>query len=270
MAHSLNAQQRQDYDDNGFISPLPVFPAAEVAHLRAQFEAFEAGLGGKESAAAKRTDLHLIQQWAWDVVTDSRIIDPITSVLGPNVLLWSTNWFIKEARDKKFVSLHQDANYWGLEPHRVATAWIALSDASPATGPMRFIPGSHKHALYTQENTYAENNLLSRGQRVTADIDQNSAILAPLAAGQMSIHHVRVLHSSGANETEDRRIGMVLRYCATEVKQTKGPDTAILVAGQDHYGHFDLLPRPRDDLGRAESARHIDAVQRLQKILLED
>lgn len=61
------------------------------------------------------TDMHLLYRWAWNAVTDARIIDPVTSLLGPNVLLWSMNWFIKEPGDGGYVSLHQDASYWGLE-----------------------------------------------------------------------------------------------------------------------------------------------------------
>ena len=270
MIYALTPEQLTFYDQQGFVSPLPVFNDDEVAELRSKFESFETLCGGKEAAAGKRTDLHLIQQWAWDVVTDPRIVEPILDVLGPNVLLWSTNWFIKEANDNKFVSLHQDASYWGLEPHDVATAWIALSDASAATGPMKFIPGTHKHALYEQENTFAKDNLLSRGQRVTASINEGDAVLAPLAAGEMSIHHVRTLHGSEPNQTNDRRIGMVLRYCATHVQQTKGADTAVLVAGKDDYGHFDLLPPPVQDLGTAEWARHLDAVEKMGKIILSD
>ncbi len=106
-------------------------------------------------------------------------------------------------------------------------------------------------------------------RRVVLTLIFTPMILAPLAAGQMSIHHVRILHGSSPNETDDRRIGMVLRYCAAHVKQTKGPDTAILVAGEDRYGHFDLLPQPLEDFGAAETARHRDAVQKMGKIILD-
>ena len=63
---------------------------------------------------------------------------------------WSLNWFIKEPGQSKIVTMHQDANYWGLEPHDVVTAWVALSDASPPTGPMEFMPGSHRGELHLQ------------------------------------------------------------------------------------------------------------------------
>ena len=268
MSFQLSEAQIEAYEVDGYLSPVPVFSAAEAQAQRAAFESFEARAG--DTATALRTDLHLLQRWAWEVVTDPRVVEPVTGVIGPDVLLWSTNWFIKEPRDGKFVSMHQDANYWGLEPHEVVTAWIALSDASEATGPMRFVPGSHRGTLHAHDNTYAADNLLSRGQAIRADLDGEQQRLAPLAAGEMSLHHVRIVHGSGPNQTDDRRIGMVLRFCGTHVRQTKGDDTAVLVAGEDEYGHFELLGPPQSDFDEAATARHADAVGKLGKIIMAD
>ena len=268
MRYQLSKKQKMNYEQDGFLSPLKIFDGVEVKNLRESFEAFETRFGGIEKASRVRADIHLLQNWAWSVINDPRIVDRISSILGPNVLLWSTNWFIKEPGDSKVVSFHQDANYWGLEPHNVATAWLALSDAPPESGPMSFVSGSHLDALYDHDNTFAENNLLSRGQTISQTIDQDRCKLAPLHAGEMSIHHVRTIHNSGPNTSADRRIGMVLRYCATNVKQTKGPDTAVLVAGEDHFGHFDLLEGPKEDFGEKESSRHGDAIKKLGKIIM--
>ncbi|MDA1077255.1 MAG: phytanoyl-CoA dioxygenase family protein [Proteobacteria bacterium] len=269
MSHSLTPTQKAEFERDGYLSALPVFGLKEVQELRQSFENFEQRVG-RERSLVQRTDLHLLERWAWQAVTDPRIVQPVCSLLGPDVLLWSTNWFIKEPRDGKFVSLHQDANYWGLLPHDVVTAWVALSDAGPQTGPMQFLPGSHRGQLFDQTNTYDKTNLLSRGQTIVADLDLSHAALAPLKAGEMSLHHVRTIHGSRPNETDDRRIGMVLRYCATHVRQTKAPDTAVLVAGSDTYHHFELLPAPVTDDGEAERARHADAVQRMGKIIMQD
>ena len=247
----LSAAQVASYHDNGFLAPIPVFSTAETWAYRRRLEAAEAAAGpGNERAA--RAGLPITHAWAWDLVHDPRIVEPIAAVLGPNVLLWSMDWFIK-APGTAFVSYHQDATYWGLEPHHVATAWIALSDAGPRTGPMRFLPGSHRGPLFEQEETFADDNLLSRGQVVKTPVDDAKTVLAPLAAGEMSIHHVRIVHGSEPNRTDDRRIGMVLRYCATDVRQTKAEgDRAILVKGVDEYRHFELISRPRTDMGEAE------------------
>lgn len=265
MPSSLTAAECRAYQRDGFLAPIDVFGAGEVARLRRCFEDFEAKLG-PERALAMRTDLHLVQRWAWEVVTDPRIVGPVTDVLGPDVLLWSCNWFIKEPGDGKHVSFHQDATYWGLEPHDVTTAWLALSDASVAAGAMAFVPGSHRGALLEHEETHAPDNLLTRGQRIRGRIGET--VFAPLHAGQMSLHHVRAVHGSGPNTTAERRIGMVLRYCATHVRQTRLRDTAVLVAGEDRYGHFDLLDPPEVDFGDEERRRQADSVRRLTTAIM--
>lgn len=250
-SHALSKAQVDAFWRDGFLFPLAVFSAAETGALRRRLEAAEAAAPpGKERAA--RQGLPITHAWAWDLVHDARIVEPVASVLGPNVLFWSMDWFIK-APGAAFVSYHQDATYWGLAPHHVASAWVALSDAGPRTGPMRFLPGSHRGPLLEQRETFAEHNLLSRGQEVTTPVDESRMVLAPLAAGEMSLHHVRVVHGSAPNETDDQRIGMVLRYCATDVRQTKvAGDRAILVKGEDAHQHFEMIPRPRTDAGAAE------------------
>ncbi|MDE0661554.1 MAG: phytanoyl-CoA dioxygenase family protein [Gammaproteobacteria bacterium] len=247
----LTQAQIDSFNENGFLFPLRAFSPEEARGLRDRLEEAEAGAEpGTERAA--RQALPITCAWAWDLVHDPRIVEPVSAVLGPDVLLWSMDWFIKEP-GPGFVSYHQDATYWGLEPHHVATAWIALSDAGPETGPMRFVPGSHAGPLFEQDDTYGDHNLLSRGQVVKTDVDESKTVLAPLAPGEMSLHHVRVIHGSEPNLTDDRRIGMVLRYCATDVRQTKAQgDRAILVKGSDPYRHFEMIPRPHEEPGKAE------------------
>jgi non-heme Fe2+,alpha-ketoglutarate-dependent halogenase len=253
MNTHLNQDQIATFHEQGFLAPLRAFTQDEAAALRAALEAIEQESEARDMATG-RFGLPLTTQWAWDLVHDPRIVDPISDVLGPNVLLWSMDWFIKEP-GPAFVSYHQDATYWGLEPHHVATAWIALSDARPATGPMKFIRGSHNGPLFEQQDTFEENNLLSRGQAVKTDVDETLAVMTPLKSGEMSLHHVRVIHGSEPNTTDDRRIGMALRYCATDVRQTKvKDDRAILVKGVDEYQHFGYIPRPTEDRGARELA----------------
>ena len=145
-------------------------------------------------------------------------------VLGPNILCWSSNFFIKEANDNAFVSWHQDSGYWGLEPDDVVTAWLALSDANIKTGPMEVIPKSHKWNNLNHTETFNKNNLLSRGQELDIKLSNHDSVAMPLNAGEISLHHVKLAHSSKINTTQDRRIGIAIRYTTPEVKQTKALD----------------------------------------------
>jgi len=88
-------------------------------------------------------------------------------------------------------------------------------------------------------------------------------------AGEMSLHHIKLVHGSAANRTGDRRIGLAIRYIPTYVRQTKVRDSAMLVRGVDKYHHFDDEPRPVADLDEAALAAHADSVSRQVKALYQ-
>ena len=239
----LSRNQIKFYKDNGFIFPFPVLNNNEVNFIKNKLNLIE----HKTLASELRKTRNLIfitEELGWDLVHNSRIIDPISNLLGPNILLWGMNVIIKKP-GPTYVSYHQDVSYWGLYPYNIATAWIAISNVSLLTGPLKFIPKSHKGPVQKQIDTYDKNNLLSRGQTVNTKINENDVVTAILKQGEMSIHHVGMIHGSDENCTNEDRIGIALRYCSTDVKQTKSDiDYAILVKGQDEYKNFQLIPRP--------------------------
>ncbi len=261
---------REAYLRDGFYFPSRAMSEEQAAGYRARLEAFERANGGPLKSAM-RTDVHLLFTWADELVRNDRILDAVEKVIGPNILCWITNFFIKEPGDGNFVSWHQDATYWGLEPHdQVLTAWLALSEASVESGAMKFLPGSHLSGLHDHADTFAKDNLLSRGQEIQLQVDEAQAADIVLKAGEFSLHHVLTAHGSHPNVTDDRRIGLAIRYIPTTVRQTKLRDTAVLVRGVDDYGHFDLINGPDADMSEQALATHRDANERLVKALLGD
>jgi len=89
------------------------------------------------------------------------ILDAVEDLHGPDLLCWTTNFFIKEAADPAFVSWHQDSTYWGLSKPDVVTAWVAFTEATEANGAMAYIRGSHKLDLIPHRDTFAKHNLLT-------------------------------------------------------------------------------------------------------------
>ena len=113
---------------------------------------------------------------------------------------------------------------------------------------MQFLPGSHAGPLLSHTDTHAEYNLLGRGQTIAEPIDDDAAIDVVLRPGQFSLHHARLVHGSQPNRSQDRRIGITIRYMAPHVRQVKRPqDSALLVRGVDNYGHFSNDPVPERD-----------------------
>ena len=88
-----------------------------------------------------------------------------------------------------------------------------------------------------------------------------------LKPGEMSLHHVLLVHGSGPNPSDDRRIGLPSATSPPHVRQLKVRDSATLVRGRDTHSNFDLEPRPRADLDAAALAAHKDAVERSHKVL---
>jgi ectoine hydroxylase-related dioxygenase (phytanoyl-CoA dioxygenase family) len=134
---------------------------------------------------------------------------------------------------------------------------------------MQVIPGSHKVDQLPHMDTFHRDNLLSRGQEISVEVDKSKAVGLAMGAGEMSLHHIKLVHGSDANRSNDRRIGMSIRYIPTYVRQTKVRDSAILVRGADKFHHFDPEPRPKADLDEAALAAHADAVGRQVKALYQ-
>ena len=157
----------------------------------------------------------------------------------------------------------------GLDPDDVVTAWVAFTDATPENGYMQFIPGTHKVDQLPHLDTFHRDNLLSRGQEIAVEVDTSKAVGIALKAGEMSLHHIKLVHGSEPNRSADRRIGLAIRYIPTYVRQTKVRDAAMLVRGTDQYRHFDAEPRPRADMDAAALAAHAESVGRQVKALYQ-
>jgi len=251
----LSEDQVTAYRDRGYHFPVDVLSAAEVAEFRRRLEDYEARSGGTIKGEMRHRT-HVLFTWINEMVRHPRILDAIEDLLGPNLLCWNSSFFIKEAHDPGFVSWHQDATYWGLSSSDVATAWVAFSPANRVAGCMKFIAGTHQQQV-RHTDTFDHNNLLTRGQEIAVEVDEASAVHVELQPGQASLHHVLLIHGSEPNQSDDRRIGLAIRYIPTHLKQAVGErDWATLVRGKDSFGHFAPEHVPRRDLEPEALAFH--------------
>ena len=267
MSRILSDAQIEQYRRDGYVHPIRVMSAGQAAELRQRLEAFEASAGGPLKGDL-RHKTHLLFSWLADLIHDPRIVDAIEDLHGPDLLCWSSSFFIKEARSPGYVSWHQDSTYWGLSRPDVVTAWVALTPSTRANGAMEVLPGTHLLDQVPHRDTFAKDNMLSRGQEIMVDVDPGRAVALELEPGEMSLHHVRLVHGSAANPSADRRIGFAIRYIPTDVSQVAGgDDSATLVRGSDRYGHFRLEPRATRDLDPDFVALHKEMSARNAAIL---
>lgn len=249
------------YDQDGYVSPIRVMSTEEAAALVAELETQEQRMGGKLTVTLNAKG-HLLFPFLWDLVHDPRIVDEVEKVLGPDILCWGSSFFSKDPGSSDVVPWHQDGTCWGLDKPKALTAWVALTPATPENGCMKVVPGTHrewvKHAVRN-----APSSMLPLGEEVAAKVDEADAIACPLEAGEMSMHHVMLVHGSAKNmASAGRRIGFAIRYIAGDVAQ-RGDQRgfATLVRGKDH-GTYDLEQRPEKTLAPDALRRHREILKR--------
>jgi len=266
-SHVLTRQQVDAYASEGYLFPLRAMSEAQADACRLRLEENETRTGGP-LRASMRSKPHLFLAWAAELVRLPTILDAVEDLLGPDLLCWSSSFFIKGKRDPGFVSWHQDSTYWGLSHPDVVTAWVALSPSMRSNGCMRVIPGTHMIDQIPHRDTFAEHNLLTRGQEIEVPVDTARAVDIELAPGEFSLHHVRLVHGSEPNTSDVRRIGFAIRYIPTYVRQVVGKrDTATLVRGVDRFAHFDPEPRPAADFDPAAMEFHRKVVEETNSVL---
>jgi hypothetical protein len=234
------------YGKDGYFFPCDVMSAAEAAGLLADLEAAEAEVGDDRARLSilRSYPAQLLPSFA-GLIRHPRLIEAVSQLIGPDLLVWSCGFFIKDAHARSYVSWHQDLNYWGLDGDREVTAWFALTPATVGNGCMRFVPGSHRRKDVPHVDSFAPDNLLTRGQEIAVEVDEASAVNVVLRAGQASFHHGHMFHASGPNRTDARRLGVAIRYVAPSMKQVSGERLLVShVSGKDQYGHFEIVPPP--------------------------
>ena len=235
----FSAEMTERYRREGVLFPLPAIGAADGRALLGKLEALERREGGQISRRTNHKP-HLLLTWLADLVRDARILDRVESVIGSDIFCWSSDFFIKNPGDRKRVTWHQDSTYWGLSEADIVTAWVALTPSRPENGCMRVVPGSHLKDQLPHRDTFGQDNMLTRGQEVQVEVKESEAVDVVLSQGEMSLHHVRLIHGSEPNGSSQRRIGYAIRYLPTRIRQLSGiPDTATLVRGRDEFGMVD-------------------------------
>jgi ectoine hydroxylase-related dioxygenase (phytanoyl-CoA dioxygenase family) len=250
----LSPADRDDFARSGILFPIPVLGPAEIAAARRVAEAVRA-LPPDIRKPLLRSKTHLVSRTLWDMLFHPAILDAVEGLVGPDMFVWGANFFAKDAGSPDYVSWHQDAQYWGLEPDDIVTAWVALTDSSRDNGCMRVVAGSHRTPL-PHVDTFAADNMLSRGQEIAVRVEDHQATEVVLRPGEMSLHHVRIAHGSEPNRSDRPRIGFVIRYVGGHVRPAGGRrDGAVRVRGTDR-GHFVPETPPQGELHPDDLARH--------------
>ncbi len=238
------------YREDGFVFPVDVLSTDEAREVLQDLESAEAELAeDAERLAILRSYPDRVLPSFDRLIRHPALISAASQVLGPDLMVWSASLFMKQPNSTHIVSWHQDLTYWGLDDAEETTSWVALSAATLESGCMQFVPGSHKKLQVPHEDTFDENNLLSRGQEIAVEVDEDDGVAVELQAGQASLHHGHLFHSSGPNRADYRRVGAAIRYIKPSMKQQSGDRSLVaLVSGSDRFNHFTIADAPKGRL----------------------
>lgn len=264
MTANLTATQAAQFREQGYLAPVPALSTRESAELLALLNEAQTRPGPARDREYYKP--HLVYPWLCALVSHPAILDAVESLLGPDLFVWGSAFFIKNPGDPKVIHWHQDSVHYGLEPEEAVTAWVALADSTAENGCLRVIPGSHRAGTVNHDALDSHPGTLFRGA-VARGADAARAVDLELRAGQMSLHHLCTIHGSRGNPSARRRVGYAIRYVPAHVRHVGHEDSALLVRGRDPYGHFlpEQPPLGEDDPGTR--ARYEEAMARREKLI---
>ena len=224
----LSSAQIEQFNQHGFISPLPGFAEEEIDKQRQYFDKLlqqltvapekgDSQFGGVDKRDSVQYSLncyHTKLRGIWETMYAEPLLRGVRDLIGDDVVAWATHYFCKLPGDGKAVSFHQDASYWGLTPAKTVTVWLALDDTDEENGAMQFLPGSHKvgHIPWKESS---EESVLNQ------QIEDISVFDKPfsnnLKAGEFSLHSSLLVHGSPKNQSSRRRCGLTIRYAPQDV-----------------------------------------------------
>lgn len=180
------------------------------------------------------------------VSRNPKLIEVLSQLIGPNIHCWDTLFWIKKPGDGKDVSFHQDATYWNFDnKHLAVTAWFAFDDVTEEHGSLEYVQGSHRVFQRRHKDVKTDTNLLMRGQTVDEDVPKER-VKTQVPAGSVLLHSPYIIHGSSPNRASTPRVAMGMILASTECKPilNVSPESTVLVAGEDTYGHMLHDPAP--------------------------
>jgi non-heme Fe2+,alpha-ketoglutarate-dependent halogenase len=263
---------RAKYHKDGIIYSITALNESEIVEAQRQYLKMCAP-GKMILEGRQRLFGHLVHPWITTLVSHHTILEKVSALIGPNILVWVSEFNAKAPKTPHYFSWHQDLYYWGHKSDEdfidmpMVTVWLSLFNATPLNGCMRVIPGSHTHLIDHKENPN-DHNMLTRSQELEVKVDEQKAVDVTLSAGEFSIHHPLIHHSSGPNISSECRVGLVIRYLSPKIAPPIRPAYAWLVSGEDvnvSWDHVAPINFPSGSAGQELFNKSIKAIESCTK-----
>ncbi|MEH0822385.1 MULTISPECIES: phytanoyl-CoA dioxygenase family protein [unclassified Micromonospora] len=221
---TLETNQIEQFNRNGYLSPLDVFDNEEITEIGHYVDDLVAKVvdAPDQRNAYSIINYHVVCRGLYDIVHEPRILDYVQDLLGSDLVAWNTHLFYKSPRDPMEVPFHQDVIYWPLTHSASVTVWLAIDDVDEGNAAVKFVPGSHLAGPLPHEQKPLDGTrTLKREAMLPASV---TPYVNSMRAGQVSIHSDLLLHGSAANTSGRRRAALAIRYAAADLRALPGAE----------------------------------------------
>ena len=210
--YQLSGEEMERFRKQGYLGPYTLCSPEEMRDMRPEIE--KVLKTDAPDHQVKEHNRHLDYPLIHELATHPAIVKRMAALYGPDLLLWRTNFFVKEPGAKE-IPWHQDFNYWPLEPPIIISAWIAVDAATLENSCLQIIPGSHRKVVPHVKAT----SDMAFGQMGDLDfVDTSNCVNLEMQPGEFVLFNERTLHHSDANRSAKRRIGLAVRVIVPIVK----------------------------------------------------
>ena len=239
---------REDVDffvANGYLGPIAAMRPDDMAGIRGAIDAQVLTSDGP-NPRSRGQSRHMDSTVVYDLATHPAIIERIACLLGPDLVAWASNFWLKPPGGAE-IPWHQDITFWPLEPPVNISAWIAIDDVTVENSCVQIIPGSHRRSI---PHIPTEAGMAFQDMADPQFFDVKQAINMELLPGEFFLFSERLLHRSSKNVSDKRRLGISVRVTLpiVHIFQDQSPlhpgHTAILAKGKDVMGFNRYAGRP--------------------------
>jgi phytanoyl-CoA hydroxylase len=217
-----------DYGRDGYTVVRGAIPPDVVARLRATVDRLvessrtvsgdhalfdlEPGHAADDPRVRRLKQPELHDEGFFELARRANVLDAIEALIGHDIRFQSGKLNMKSPRFGSPVEWHQDFAFYPHTNDDLLAVGIALDDATVENGCLLVVPGSHRGPVLDHHDDDGR----FVGAVDPALVDGAQAVPIELAAGDISLHHVRLLHASAPNHSGRPRRLLLNMYAAAD------------------------------------------------------
>lgn len=228
----ITDEQKQFFEENGYIVVRGLFTAEEVAFYREHYMtmreqgAWPGDFGGVDATSSDPLKRYprMIHMHRWDDVSlqwmiDTRLNACMTALLGREPFAVQTMLYFKPA-GARGQALHQDQYYLRVRPGTCMAAWMALDRCDEENGCLQVVPGSHRWPVLCTIKADTTQSFTDVTVPVPDDQEVRPVIMEE---GDVLFFHGSLVHGSFPNTSSDRfRRALIGHYIEGDAEQVGG------------------------------------------------